>query len=109
MSDRFVEQIAANRESEIRVLQLETETSRQRLLQAQQSLRAAQAKFRNATTAIETARRRAERINLLHADGLASLREKESEMLTLQKQKQIRFPQLRQIWTQHARVCSRLG
>ncbi len=85
MSDRFVEQIAANRNSEIRVLQLETETSRQRLLQAQQSLRAAQAKFRNATTAIETARRRAERINLLHADGLASLREKESEMLTLQK------------------------
>lgn len=84
-SDQFVEQIAANRESEIRVLQLETETSRQRLLQAEQSLRAAQAKYRNATTDIETARRRAERINLLHADGLASLREKESEMLTFQK------------------------
>jgi multidrug resistance efflux pump len=85
MSDQFVEQIAANRESEIRVLQLETETARQKLLQSEQSLRAAQAKYRNATTDIETARRRAERINTLHDDGLASLREKETEMLKLQK------------------------
>jgi len=85
MSDRFVEQIAANRESEIRVLQLEAQTAQQKLLQSEQSLRAAKAKFRNAAADIETARRRAERITVLHADGLASLREKETEMLKLQK------------------------
>lgn len=85
LSEQFVEQIASSRRSELRVLRLETETARQRLLQSEQTLRAARAKLRNASNEVSTARRRVDRVAILREDGLASLREYEDEQLALQK------------------------
>lgn len=85
LDDRFVDRIATNRANELRVLELETETAEQKLLQAEQKLRSARAKVQNANVEMATARQRYTRVQTLYQDGLASLREFESEDLKLQK------------------------
>lgn len=85
MDNQFLERIATSRANELRVLQLETQTSEQKLLQAKQMLRAARARVENANAQSATARQRYNRIDALYQDGLSSLREFESEQLKLQK------------------------
>jgi len=85
MDNQFVERIAASRANELRVLQLETQTAEQKLLQAEQKLRSARATVENANAEMATARQRYNRIEALYQDGLSSLREFESEQLKLQK------------------------
>lgn len=85
LDDRFVDRIATSRANELRVLELQTETAEQKLLQAEQKLRSARAKVQNANFETATARQRYNRVQTLYQDGLASLREFESEDLKLQK------------------------
>jgi multidrug resistance efflux pump len=85
LADDFVERLADNRESELRVLMLEAETAEQKLLQARQKLRASRAKLANAEIEVETAQRRYDRSDTLYADGLISLRKFETDQLKLQK------------------------
>jgi multidrug resistance efflux pump len=85
MDNRFVERIAANRESELAALRFDVSMAEQKLSQARQKLRAARAKVENANIAAATARVRYERVEALYADGLSSLRSFETEQLKLQK------------------------
>jgi multidrug resistance efflux pump len=85
MDNSFVDRIATSRSNELAVLRIEVQTARQKQLQAQQKLRAAQAKFDNTVAETATARERYRRIEALYRDGLSSLRAFESEQLDLQK------------------------
>lgn len=84
LDNRFPERLEANRMSALESMRLQTDQARRKLSQARQKRRAAEAKVENAGLETSTARERYRRVDTLHEEGLASLRELESAQLKLQ-------------------------
>jgi multidrug resistance efflux pump len=85
LDDRFNDRIAEQRTSTMRALRLDAEQAREKLSQARQKLRSAEAKVDNAGLEATTARQRLRRVETLHEEGLASLRDLETAQLKLRK------------------------
>ncbi len=85
LDPKFRERQQVIRDNEVAEAQLEVLMAKQKVLQAKQKLLAAEATVTNANIDVATARIRYERAESLFAQGLASKREVETNLLALQK------------------------